>query len=118
MYIAEPLIPDLVPASRSRVYFGLGENGQIKIGRTSRPSGRRGGEMHFTELCSLPGGKSVEDDYHQRYTRERIGRTEWFRLSDRLAFDLVVMCTQQGRVQSCEALKSIMLGRLKLSAAA
>lgn len=113
----ETLFPDLVILDARRVYFGLGENGQVKIGTTSRKSGRRGGEMHFTELCSVRGGRSVEGHYHGKYAAERIGSTEWFRLSDRLAFDLVVMCVEQGRTGAAEALKSIMLARLRTAAA-
>ena len=113
MHETETLFPNLVILDARRVYFGLGENGQVKIGTTSRPSGRRGGEMHFTELCFERGGRSVENHYHQKYAAERIGRTEWFHLSDRLAFDLITMCIEQGRVQSAETLKIIMLRRLR-----
>ena len=117
MHVVETLFPDLAPDTRSRVYFGLGENGQIKIGITKRPSGRRGGEMHFTELCSVPGGRSIEADYHAKYATERIGRTEWFHLSDRLCLDLIAVCSQQSREWAAETLKTIMLRRLRLAAA-
>lgn len=117
MEAAETLFPNLVILDARRVYFGLGENGQVKIGTTSRPIGRRGGEMHFTELCSVRGGRSVESHYHAKYTSERIGKTEWFTLSDRLALDLIVMCTQQDREWASETLKVIMLRRLRQVAA-
>lgn len=117
MHAAETLFPDLVQLDTRRVYFGLGENGQVKIGTTSRPSGRRGGEMHFTELCSEQGGRSVESHYHAKYAAERLGRTEWFHLSDRLALDLIQMSTQQGREWAAEALKAILLRRLRQVAA-
>ena len=117
MHATETLFPDLVPFDTKRVYFGLGENGQVKIGTTGRPSGRRGGEMHFTELCSVPGGRSIEDSYHQKYAAERIGRTEWFHLSDRLALDLITACTKQGRDWAAEAVKVILLRRLQQVAA-
>lgn len=109
----EPLFEDFVILDARRVYFGLSENGLLKIGTTSRKSGRRGGELHFTELCSVRGGRSVESHYHQKYAADRIGTTEWFRLSGRLAFDLIVMCIEQDRTGSAEVLKSIMLGRLQ-----
>lgn len=51
MQIVETLFPELEPFYTTRVYFGLGVNGQVKIGITSREVARRGGEMHFTELC-------------------------------------------------------------------
>jgi len=117
MYVAETLFPDIKPAYRSRIYFGLGDNGQVKIGLTSRQNGRRGGEMHFTELCSVPGDRRTEDFYHAKYAGERIARTEWFRLSDALLVDLTLMCVQQGRTRSVEALKGLMLGRLCAAAA-
>ena len=110
------MFPDLDEhvASRtsSRIYFGLGQNGQLKIGLTRRRDGRRGGEMHFAELCSVPGGRDVEDWYHAKYAAERIGRTEWFALSNRLLLDVVVMCVAQKRTASVETLKSLILGRL------
>jgi hypothetical protein len=113
----EPLFEDFVILDARRVYFGLGHDGLIKIGTTSRKSGRRGGEMHFTELCSVRGGRTVEDHYHAKYAAERIGKTEWFKLSNRLAFNLITMCIEQGRTGSAEVLKSIMLGRLRKDAA-
>jgi hypothetical protein len=109
----ETLFDNVVILDARRTYFGLGEHGLCKIGTTSRKSGRRGGELHFTELCSVPGGRSVEDYYHQKYATERQGKSEWFYLSDRLAFDLIVMCIEQGRPGSAETLKAIMLERLQ-----
>jgi hypothetical protein len=103
---------------RTRVYFGLGQNGQLKIGITSRANGRRGGEMHFTELCSVPGERGAEEWYHAKYRAERIGRTEWFMLSDRILLDLVVMCVGQYRTASVEILKGIILARLQRQEAA
>lgn len=107
IYIVESLFPDLEPQYRARVYFGLGDNGQVKIGITSRPSGRRGGEMHYTELCSVPGDRKVEQEYHQRYAKERCRKTEWFELSQRMLIDLILMCVQQGRTESVQRLKSV-----------
>jgi hypothetical protein len=117
MQVIESLFPDLEPVYRTRVYFGLGENGQVKIGLTGRADGRRGGEMHFTELCAVPGDRFIEHRYHAEYAQERIGRTEWFNLSDQLLMDLIVMCVQQGRGQSVETLKTVALGRLRQAAA-
>jgi hypothetical protein len=117
-YIVESLFPELQPLYRTRIYFGLGDNGQLKIGITGRPSGRRGGEMHFTELCAVPGDRRIEDRHHAKYAAERIGRTEWFYLSDRLLTDVLVMCVQQGRAKSVEILKGLILGRLSVLAAA
>lgn len=118
MQAVDTLFPDLQPAYRTRVYFGLGDNGQLKIGITGRKNGRRGGEMHFTELCAVPGDRLVEQRYHSKYSAERYGRTEWFKLSDRLLVDVIVMCVQQGRTTSVETLKRIALGRLGQAAAA
>jgi hypothetical protein len=118
MQVVETLFPDLTPQYRARIYFGLGQNGQLKIGLTGRKDGRRGGEMHFTELCSVPGDRLTESGYHSRYADCRIGRTEWFHLTDRLLMDLLVMCVQQGRARSTEILKELILGRLSLQAAA
>ena len=67
----DSLFPDLEPQFLTRIYFGLGDNGQVKIGLTKRPSERRGGEMHFTELCSVPGGHLTERMYHNRYAAVR-----------------------------------------------
>lgn len=117
MQTVDTLFPELAPQYRTRVYFGLGLNGQIKIGITGREDGRRGGEMHFTELCAVPGDRLVEARYHRRYAIERTGRTEWFELSDRLLMDLIVMCVQQGRHQSVEILKTRVLARLRQAAA-
>lgn len=118
MQVVDTLFPDLDPKYRSRIYFGLGQNGQVKIGLTSRRNGRRGGEMHFTELCAVPGDRLVEARYHAQYADCRIGRTEWFHLTDQLLMDLLVTCVQQGRARSVETLKGIILGRLSLQAAA
>ena len=117
MHATETLFPELVILDARRVYFGLGENFQIKIGTTSRPNGRRGGEMHFAELCSQRGGRSVESFYHGKYAAERIGKTEWFKPSDRLLLDLIVMCTEQGRTASAETIKMIVRTRLQQAAA-
>lgn len=113
----DTLFPELVILDARRVYFGLGENFLIKIGTTSRTSGRRGGEMHFAELCSVRGGRTVENFYHGKYAAERVGKTEWFHLSDRLALDLIVMCTEQGRTASAETVKMIIRARLRQAAA-
>lgn len=115
--MTETLFPELVVLDARRCYFGLGENFQIKIGLTSRPSGRRGGEMHFAELCSERGGRNVENYYHGKYAAERIGKTEWFHLSDRLALDLIEMCIEQGRKASAETVKMIVRSRLRQAAA-
>jgi len=118
MYVIDTLFPDCEPQYRSRIYFGLGQNGQVKIGLTSRKDGRRGGEMHFTELCCVPGDRLAEARYHAQYAACRIGRTEWFYLTDQLLTELLVMCVQQGRTRSMETLKGIILGRLQHQAAA
>ena len=110
IYIVESLFPELQPQYHARVYFGLGDNGQVKIGITSRPSGRRGGEMHYTELCSVPGDRKIEQEYHDRYATERFGKTEWFALSHRLLIDLILMCVQQGHPESAQRLKSVRTG--------
>ena len=113
MYAIDSLFPDFDSKYRARIYFGLGVNGQLKIGLTSRPNGRRGGEMHFTELCSVPGDKNLEGHYHAQYAAERLGRTEWFKLSDRLLMDVLIMCVQQGRHKLIETLKGIIRSRLR-----
>jgi len=116
--VQDPLFENVVILDARRVYFGLSVcRTRCKIGTTSRKSGRRGGELHFAELCSVRGGRSVEEYYHQKYAAERIGKTEWFDLSDRLAFDLITMCIEQGHTGSAETLKTIMLGRLRKEAA-
>jgi hypothetical protein len=118
MHIVETLFPELQPDCLTRVYFGLGVcRTRAKIGLTGRPSGRRGGEMHFDELCADPGDRLVEQRYHDKYAEERIGSTEWFWLSDRLLLDLIVMCVQQGRHRSVEILKGIAMARLRQAAA-
>ena len=113
MHENENLFPDLIPLNTRRVYFGLGENGLIKIGVTTRKSGRRGGEMHFTEMCSVPGGRNVENYYHMKYAAERVGKTEWFDASDRLLLDLIVMCAQQRLERAAEVLKTMLLRRAR-----
>jgi hypothetical protein len=118
MYIVESLFAELEPQYRTRVYFALGVNGQIKIGLTGRQNGHRGGEMHFTELCSVPGDRMVERRYHAKYAAERHGRSEWFKPSDRLLMDVLTMCVQQGRHKSTEALKETILSRLRQAVAA
>lgn len=117
MQTVDTLFPELVPQYRTRVYFGLGLNGQIKIGITGREDGHRGGEMHFTELCAVPGDRLMEARYHRQYAAERVSRTEWFNLSDRLLLDLIIMCVQQGRHQSAEILKTLVMARLRQVAA-
>lgn len=98
----------------TRIYFGLEfAEERVKIGMTRRKISRRGGEMHFSELCSVPGERVVEDQYHAKYAVERIGRTEWFVLSNRLLLDLMVMCQDQGRARSYEILRRILLRRLR-----
>lgn len=102
------------PPSGTRVYFGLGACGErIKIGLTKRKSGHRGGEMWFIELCSVPGNRAEEDQYHAQYATERIGQTEWFHLSDRLCMDLVAMCLGQKRTEAYEILKGVLYARLR-----
>ena len=110
------LFPEWEPPFRRRVYFGLGHNGQVKIGLTARRSGRRGGEMHFDELCAVPGDRLIEQTYHDRYAAERIGRTEWFRLSDRLLMDMYVMCIKQELDMAIERLRRIIEQRLQQAA--
>jgi hypothetical protein len=118
MQTIDTLFPDLQPDYHTRVYFGLGvDRDRLKIGITGRQNGHRGGEMHFEELCSIPGDRFVEQRYHRHYAAERIGKTEWFRLSDRLLMDLIVMCVQQGRARQTEILTGIVLDRLRQAAA-
>lgn len=99
----------------SRVYFGLSNAGPplIKIGLTRRATGHRGGELHFTELCHVEGDRLTEANYHRKYAAERIGKTEWFELSDRLLMDLITMCVGQHRTPSVEILKTIIYRRLQ-----
>lgn len=113
----DTLFPNLVILDTRRVYFGLGVNGLIKIGVTGRKSGHRGGELHFTELCSVRGGRSMEEFYHQKYAAERIGKTEWFNDSDRLILDLIEMCSKQGIDWAVATLKALLLRRLRKDAA-
>lgn len=117
MYAVETLFPELESCYLTRIYFGLGDNGQIKIGLTKRASGHRGGEMHFTEMCSVPGGHLTERMYHDRYAAERIGKTEWFKPSDRLLIDLYAMCVKQERHLQAEAVRRLIEGRLRQAAA-
>ena len=118
MQVTETLFPELQAPYRTRVYFGLGvDRDRLKIGITGRENGRRGGEMHFEELCCVPGDKLIEQRYHRRYAEERIGKTEWFYLSDRLLMDLIIMCVQQGRRRSTEILTGMMLDRLRQAVA-
>jgi hypothetical protein len=118
MQVLETLFPDYEPDYRTRVYFGLGHDiERVKIGITGRENGHRGGEMHFDELCCIPGDRLIEQRYHRKYAAERIGKTEWFRLSDRLLMDLIVMCVEQGRTRSVETLRGIVLQRLREAAA-
>jgi hypothetical protein len=117
MQTLDVLFPEMEPQYTTRVYYALGDNGQIKIGLTGRENGHRGGEMHFTELCSVPGDRMVERRHHAKYADERIGRTEWFWLSDRLMMDILIMCVQQGRTKSVEILKGVILRRLRQMAA-
>jgi hypothetical protein len=99
----------------TRVYFGLGACGErVKIGLTKRKYGHRGGEMWFIELCSVPDAdRTTEAAYHEKYAKERIDRTEWFRLSDRLCMDLIAMCLAQQCTQSYEILKGVLYARLR-----
>jgi hypothetical protein len=114
----ETLFPDLESPYRTRVYKGLGDcRTRVKIGLTGRAVARRGGEMHFTELCSEPGDRLVEQRYRAKYADERIGKTEWHWLSDRLLLDLIVECVQAGNVKATETLKAIVLDRLREAAA-
>jgi hypothetical protein len=113
------LFPEMEPRYTSRIYFGLGAAvSQVKIGIPGRQNGHRGGEMHFIELCSVPGDRLTERRFHAKYAAERFGKTEWFDLSDRMLLDLIVMCVRQGRGQSIEILKSIALDRLRQRRAA
>lgn len=115
-----PLFDDFPPPVLCRIYFGLSNAGPhlIKIGLTRRAIGRRGGELHFTELCWVEGDRLTEANYHRQYAAERIGKTEWFELSDRLLMDLITMCVGQHRVQSVEVLKTIIYKRLQQRRAA
>lgn len=100
--------------SGTRVYFGLGACGErVKIGLTKRKSGHRGGEMWFIELCAVSGDRDDESYYHAKYAKDRIGRTEWFYLSDQLCMDLVAMCLGQKRTESYEILKGVLYARLR-----
>ena len=118
MYVVESLFAELEPQCRTRVYKGLGVcRTRVKIGLTSRAIARRGGEMHFTELCSEPGDRLVEQRYRDKYATERIGKTEWHWLSDRLLLDLIVECTQAGNIKAIETLKAIAMARLRQVAA-
>jgi hypothetical protein len=119
MHIVETLFPELQPDCRTRVYQGLGDcRTRVKIGLTGRAVARRGGEMHFTELCSESGDRLLEQRYHGKYAQERIGRTEWFWLSDRLLLDLIVACVQAGNIKGTETLRAIVMERLQRQAAA
>lgn len=99
----------------TRIYFGLSNNEPhlVKIGLTRRAIGHRGGELHFTELCHIEGDRFTEANYHRKYDAERIGRTEWFKISNRLLMDLITMCVGQHRAASVEVLKAIIYSRLR-----
>lgn len=67
------------------VYFAMLGN-QVKIGTTANISERFEGSMlpPTVEIWVIPGSYEQERSYHRRFAVERIRRTEWFNLSDRL----------------------------------
>jgi hypothetical protein len=104
---ADGMLFEMTPEYQKRVYFGYGLNGQLKIGITGRENGRRGGEMHYTELFSIPGNLELEREYHNLFAHERIGRSEWFRITPPLLVTLTELCLKHGDDRSYQAVKAI-----------
>ncbi len=72
-----------VPAPRGEVVYYVTDGCYIKIGRT-KSLRRRGGELRTQMIYSLPGGPVEEREHHRMWAANRIGSSEWFRVSEDL----------------------------------
>ena len=74
--------------AKHSVYYMLAKNGRVKIGFSGWPEGRRSQlQVYFGPLEILAtedGGRAKERERHDQFASTRIGRTEWFDVSDEL----------------------------------
>lgn len=76
----------------------------IKIGHTGRSARRRGGELRAFPLFELAGGEQMEDRLHERFAKQRIGDSEWFKPEGELLLWVIRRVCQEGNPRACALL--------------
>lgn len=80
-----------LPPPRVDVVYYIGVADRVKIGTSANPRRRLAAIRHEHLLGFERGDRSLERRRHAQFATERFDRTEWFRLSARLADHLAVL---------------------------
>ncbi|CAN5274266.1 hypothetical protein BH11ACT3_BH11ACT3_23530 [soil metagenome] len=75
---------ELAPPRVDVVYY-LRHGDRVKIGTTANPRQRFGALWHDEVLAFERGDRKLEQRRHAQFADDRIGRSEWFRLSEPIA---------------------------------
>lgn len=103
------LFPEDVVAT-GHVYYAT-DGWRIKIGYSTRPPRRRGGELTARIVYAEPGSMQLERARQRYWSRYRIGRSEWFEASDELLLWLVARIVATGRWSGLATLVHVILAR-------
>ena len=78
------LVDAELPPPRVDVVYYLRYADRVKIGTSSNPRQRLGAIWHDDLLAFERGDRRLEHRRHVQFAEERLDRTEWFELSERL----------------------------------
>ncbi|WP_144720640.1 GIY-YIG nuclease family protein [Agrococcus jejuensis] len=85
-------VPDAdLPPPRVDVVYALRFEDRVKIGTTSNLRQRLGAIWHEELVALERGDRSLEQRRHAELSEARIGRTEWFRITDEVAAHLAAI---------------------------
>ena len=85
------LVDGELPPPRVDVVYYLGYADRVKIGTTANPRQRLSALWHDDLLGFERGDRRLERRRHEQFADERLDRTEWFRLSERLHDHIAVV---------------------------
>ncbi len=80
-----------LPAPRVDVVYYLRYRDRVKIGTSSSPRRRLAALWHDDLLALERGDRRLERRRHEQFAAERLDRTEWFAISDRLLAHIEVV---------------------------
>ena len=88
--VGEYIDPEL-PLPRVDVVYYLRFGDRVKIGTTFNPRRRFSALLHEEVLAFELGDRAVEQRRHLEFTDDRLGTSEWFALSPRLAAHIATL---------------------------
>ncbi len=76
------VVDDELPPPRVEVVYYLRFADRVKVGTTANPRQRLAVIRHHELLAFERGGRRLEQRRHEEFANDRLGTSEWFRMSD------------------------------------